>query len=141
MAGGVIGRLGRAREERHRRIVEPLVELRARAERDGLVVARVTELREVGVRGSKAWVELDDGARIDAWFWDDEPPVDCFLLLRACVREGTHSGSDVLFVGRGTPLEGGIVELLPPRVTAAAERLGMLHMVAGHGGLDVPRAA
>lgn len=135
------GRLGRAREERDRRIVEPLLDLRARAEHEGLLVVRVTELREVGVRGSKAWAELDDGERIDAWFWNTEPAVDCFLLVRACVREGTHSGADVLFVGRGTPLEDGVERTLPPKVTAAAQRLGILHAAAPHGGVDVPRAA
>lgn len=129
-AGGLLTRLSLARTTRGRRSVEPLLELRERAVREGLLVARVSELREVGVRGSKAWVDLDDGQRIDAWFWDAQPPVDCFLLVRACVREGTHSGEDVLFVGRGTPLEHGIVATLPRKVTRAARRLGVLHAAA-----------
>lgn len=137
--GGMLARLGLARDARDRRTVEPLLAMRERAAREGLLVLRVTEVREVGVRGTKAWVELDDGTRLDSWFWAAEPDVECFLLVRACVREGTHTGDDVCFVGRGTPLEPGIVDTLPRKVTAAARRLDVLH--APDGRADARHAA
>lgn len=95
------------------------------------MVVRVQELRKVGVRGTAAWTVLDDGTVMDSWFWSQQPPVECFLLVQASIRTGSHTGDEVLFVGRGEPLECGIVEQLPERVTAAAARLGVLAQDAG----------
>jgi hypothetical protein len=121
--GGVLARLGLARRARDARCVEQLTALRTRARAEGLRVVRVRELRRVGVRGSAAWTVLDDGSEIDSWFWAQQPPVGCYLLVRAEVRPGSHSDQPVLFVGRGEPLECGIIEALPARVTAAAARM------------------